>query len=103
MTTEALPLTDTLTPADSSELEQMVREAYADGTPIYPIGGGTSLNFGLPARTPGLGLSLGALKRVVDYPARDMTITVEAGITLGALTTTLAKENQRLPIDLPDA
>ena len=34
---------------------------------------------------------------------RDMTITVEAGITIDALATTLAKERQRLPIDLPDA
>ena len=29
------------------------------------------------------GLSLAGLNRVVDYPARDMTITVEAGITHG--------------------
>jgi len=102
-TAEPLPLSDTLTPADQAELAQMVREAYSDATPIYPIGAGTSLNFGLPPRDPGHGLSLQGLRRVIDYPARDMTVTVEAGITLDLLTATLAKEKQRLPIDLPDA
>jgi glycolate oxidase FAD binding subunit len=99
----SLPLSDTITPADQAELAQTVREAYDDSTPIYPIGGGTSLGFGMPARETGHGLSLVGLKRVVDYPARDMTITVEAGISIDALASTLAKEKQRLPIDLPDA
>jgi glycolate oxidase FAD binding subunit len=98
-----LPLSDTITPADQAELVQTMREAFADGTPIYPMGGRTSLRFGLPPRDIGIGLSLGGLKRIVDYPSRDMTITVEAGITIDQLATALAKEKQRLPIDLPDA
>lgn len=98
-----LPLSDTITPADQAELVRTVREAYADGTPIYPIGGRTSLGFGLPPHAAGVGLSLGGLKRIVDYPAHDMTITVEAGITIDQLAAALAKERQRLPIDLPDA
>lgn len=40
------------------------------------------------------------LNRIVDYPARDMTITVEAGLRVDALQATLAKERQRLPIDI---
>ncbi len=102
-TLEQPPLTDTLVPASADELAHAVREAHADGTPIYPIGGGTSLDFGLPARESGLGLSLRGLKRVIDYPARDMTITVEAGITIDVLAGTLARERQRLPLDLPNA
>jgi glycolate oxidase FAD binding subunit len=100
---ELLPLSDTLTPADQAELAQILREAHDDGTPIYPIGGGASLDFGLPPRDTGIGLSMRGLRRVIDYPARDMTITVEAGITIDSLVATLAKEKQRLPIDLPDA
>ena len=60
-------------------------DALCRGTPIYPIGGGTSLDYGLPAARPGIGVSLAELNRVVDYPARDMTITVEAGITMAEL------------------
>jgi glycolate oxidase FAD binding subunit len=41
------------------------------------------------------------LDRVIDYPARDMTITVQAGITIAKLQALLATENQQLPIDVP--
>lgn len=39
---------------------------------------------------------------VVDYPARDMTITVGASLTIGELQRTLLAENQQLPIDVAD-
>lgn len=100
---EILPLAETLAPADQQELSAAVRQACADRTSVYPIGGGTSLDFGLPAKQPGVGLSLANLRRVVDYPARDMTITVEAGITMTELAQTLAAERQWLPIDAPQA
>jgi glycolate oxidase FAD binding subunit len=44
-----------------------------------------------------------ALRQVIDYPARDMTITVEAGIPIAELQGLLAAEHQRLPIDVPRA
>lgn len=100
---EILPLTATIEPASQEELVAAVANAYASGTAIYPIGGATCLDFGLPGKTKGLGLHLGQLSRVVDYPARDMTITVEAGITLAALAEQLAREGQRLPIDAAEA
>jgi glycolate oxidase FAD binding subunit len=96
-------MSDVATPADQSALAAAVRDAHTAGTPIYPIGGGTSMGFGLAATRPGIELSLAKLNRVVDYPARDMTITVEAGITMAALAATLAAERQRLPIDVPQA
>ena len=98
---EILPIKKTFTPADQGELAAVVREAFEAGTPLYPVGGGTSLDFGLPAKAPGNGLSLAGLARIVDYPARDMTVTVEAGVTMQTLAELLAKEGQRLPIDVP--
>jgi glycolate oxidase FAD binding subunit len=59
------------------------------------------LTYGLPAKEPGLGLSTAELTRIIDYPARDMTITVEAGVTMATLAATLAAEGQQLPIDVP--
>jgi len=100
---DSLPLSDTLTPADQAELRRTVREAFDDNTPIYPWGGGTSMGFGLPPRDTGIGLSLLGLKRVIEHAARDMTVTAEAGISIDALSAVLAKEKQRLPIDLPNA
>lgn len=39
---------------------------------------------------------------VIDYPARDMTITVGAAITVGRLREVLLREKQQLPIDTPN-
>lgn len=97
----SLPLERTVTPVDQAALAAEVRDAYAARMPVYPIGGATALGYGLPAKEPGLGLSTAGLTRVIDYPARDMTITVEAGITMAELQRTLAAEGQQLPIDVP--
>jgi glycolate oxidase FAD binding subunit len=98
-----LPLTDTIAPADQQELAEAICQAVAARTPLYAIGGGTSLDYGLPPRAAGLGLSLANLTRVIDYPARDMTITVEAGVTLAELARTLAAERQCLAVDAAQA
>lgn len=98
-----LPLAATVEPASQDDLVNQVREAYQSATVIYPFGGGTSLGFGLAAKEKGLGLRLTALNRVVDYPSGDMTITVEAGITMSTLAAELARHGQRLPIDAAQA
>jgi glycolate oxidase FAD binding subunit len=104
MSATAVPLSKQLrVPADQEEVAAVVAECYEQRFPLYPIGGGTSLDFGLPAKGEGVGLSLAKLNRVLDYPARDMTITVEAGITMQALANVLAAERQRLPVDVPQA
>jgi glycolate oxidase FAD binding subunit len=43
------------------------------------------------------------LAQVIDFPARDMTITVQVGITMEVLRTVLASEKLRLPLDVPRA
>jgi glycolate oxidase FAD binding subunit len=98
-----VPTKSTLSPASQNEVTAAIRHAFGTGTPLYPIGGETSLDFGLPAKAEGKRLSLAGLNRVVDYPARDMTVTVEAGVTMRALAELLAKERQRLPVDVPQA
>jgi glycolate oxidase FAD binding subunit len=42
------------------------------------------------------------LASVIEYEPADMTVTVEAGITFGALQALLAEHGQFLPIDAPD-
>jgi glycolate oxidase FAD binding subunit len=99
-----LPLTKTIAPADQAELAEALRAARAEKTPIYPIGGGTRLDYGVLPDRPGIGLSLEKLNRLVDYEPDDWTITVEAGMTLAQLAKTLIQHRQRLPLDavLPD-
>src|SRR5690606_4155269 len=102
-TSNYLPIDATLSPSSQEELADAVRACHADDTPLYPIGGGASLDYGLPGERPGAALELAGLSRVVDYPARDMTITVEAGATVQAINDLLAGERQRLPLDVPHA
>ncbi len=98
-----LPLMETIEPADEAAVADAVRAACAAGAPVYPIGGGTRLDYGARPPRPGLGLSLARIGRLVDYPAGDMTVTVEAGMTLAELSRTLAAAGQRLPIDMPQS
>jgi glycolate oxidase FAD binding subunit len=90
-------------PESIPELSEVVRRAVAEGSAVYPLGGRTMLNFGLPPTKPGVAVDLRRLDRVLDFPARDMTITVQAGITMRRLQEITAAENLRLPIDVPFA
>jgi glycolate dehydrogenase FAD-binding subunit len=100
----SLPLTKTLTPADQAEVAVAVRVAWEEKSAVYPIGGGAGLDYGVPPTEPGLGLSLQKLCRLIEYQPDDMTITVEAGMTMAELSKILLHHRQRLPIDvaLPD-
>jgi len=70
---------------------------------MYPLGGQTSLHYGMASKVEGVGLSTAELNKVIDFPARDMTVTVEAGITMSKLAETLAAERLRLPVDVPQS
>jgi glycolate oxidase FAD binding subunit len=87
-------------PGSLEALSDVVRTRRAEGAALYPQGGGSALDYGgVPAR-PGVVVDLRGLDRVIDYPAADMTITVEAGMAIDRLTAVLAPENQRLPLDV---
>jgi glycolate dehydrogenase FAD-binding subunit len=88
-------------PQTVAELGDVVRRATAEGQAVYPVGGQTALGIGLAPSRRGVAVDLRGLADVIDYPARDMTITVGAGITLDHLQQLLAGENQRLPVDVP--
>jgi glycolate oxidase FAD binding subunit len=90
-------------PANVAELGEVVCRAAADQQAIYPLGGQTLLHFGGPPDRRGVGVDVRQLNQVIEYPARDMTITVQAGLPVARLQQLLADENQRLPIDVPDA
>jgi FAD/FMN-containing dehydrogenase len=49
------------------------------------------------------GFDLSAMQRVLEYTPEDMTVSVEAGITLAQLQQRLAEHKQWLPVDPPRA
>ena len=94
--------TDEYLPATQTELcRWMGDNASGAALPIYPAGGRTAIHFGAAPSRPGISLCTTSLTRVIDYPARDMTITVEAGIRIDELAKVLEAQGQRLPIDVP--
>jgi glycolate oxidase FAD binding subunit len=101
MSATLLETCDEFAPASEGELCRFVQENDSGSrTPLYPVGGRTSLNFGFPATKPGTLVSLARLTQTVDYPDRDMTITVEAGVRMDELSRQLRQAGQQLPIDV---
>jgi glycolate oxidase FAD binding subunit len=94
---------ETITPATQAEVADAVRSAHEASRAVYPLGGGTALDYGIAPTQPGDSLDLTSLNLIVDYTPRDMTIIVEAGMRMAELASKLAAEGQQLPIDVPRA
>ncbi len=89
-------------PTSQGELARWLQDNAAGARRgAQPVGGRTALWYGHPPAGPAVAVSTTRLDRVVDYPARDMTITVEAGLSVEKLEQLLAKEGQRLGLDCP--
>lgn len=90
------------TPTSQAELARwLTRNAGETRRPVLPVGGRTALGQGYGPQDATVAVNLTQLTQVVDYPARDMTITVEAGIRIDHLSQLLASEGQRLAVDIP--
>ena len=87
-------------PTTVAEAGDLIRQSASKNQVVYPLGGRTALGIGLPPTKSGVALDLRSLNGLIDYPAADMTITVQAGMTVTALKSHLAKEKQWLPVDL---
>jgi glycolate oxidase FAD binding subunit len=97
MTTEFVPTTQI-------ELARFLAEnAEGPRQTVCPVGGRTALHYGFAGSESGALVAMSGLARMIDYPARDMTITVEAGMRIDQLQSMLAGERQRLPIDIAQA
>jgi glycolate oxidase FAD binding subunit len=99
----ARPLTiDGLSPARvlrPESIEELSRLVAAERGAIIPIGAGTHLYFGNPLKRADCVVDLTALTRITEYNPADVTVHVEAGLTLEQLQRTLLENNQVLPLD----
>ncbi|MFO1094934.1 MAG: FAD-binding oxidoreductase [Planctomycetaceae bacterium] len=97
-------MSDEFVPATQSELARFVADNARGGRrPLNAVGGRTTLRLGYPLPADTVTIDLNGLSRVVDYPARDMTITVEAGVRMEDLQNLLSAEKQRIAVDVPQA
>jgi glycolate oxidase FAD binding subunit len=86
-------------PERTDQIGETVEVARRSDLGIIPCGGGTSLDIGFPPRRYDVALCLGGLDRIIAHDAEDMTVTVEPGVTLGALDEALGRAGQWLPLD----
>lgn len=91
-------------PTSVEEAAEILAAAADAPIPVSFYGGGTHRQLGNPVDA-GLVLTTTALNRVLDYEPDDLTIRVEAGVTLGRLDELLADRNLTavLPESEPDA
>jgi glycolate oxidase FAD binding subunit len=66
---------------------------------LVPVGSGTQLEFGNPLQSADCVVSLARLNRITTYNPAELTIHVEAGVTLDQIQQALAANNQTLPLD----
>jgi glycolate oxidase FAD binding subunit len=87
-------------PENLDEAIELVCKCERDGIALAAFGAARTLAQLRPAPVE-LGISLARLNRIVAYEPDDMTITVEAGVTLAALNTHALSHGQRLAADPP--
>jgi glycolate oxidase FAD binding subunit len=88
-------------PRNEDEVARRLREAAEAGQAVIPIGGRRLLGMGNRPRRFDLALDLSGLDRILERSPHDLTVSVQAGITLEALNQELGKEGQFLPLDPP--
>jgi glycolate oxidase FAD binding subunit len=84
-------------------IAEHIREASLAGRPLVPWGAGTRQHLGGPPPEGAAILPTAALGSIREHSPPDLTATVEAGVTLGALQAALAEHGQWLPWDPPRA
>ena len=89
----------TCTPANETELAEVVRAANEVGAAVIPWGGGTRMSLGFPPRAANLVVQTHRLNEIVEYEPADLTVTVQAGMTLADLQARLRAEGQMLALD----
>jgi glycolate oxidase FAD binding subunit len=88
-------------PTTLEELSRCAAAAQAAGLVVIPAGNGTRLGVGgVPAQYD-VALSTRRMNRIIAHEPADMTVTVEAGLTLADLNAALAADGQWLPLDPP--
>lgn len=88
-------------PQNIDEATDIIEATARDNSSVAFLGGGTEIDLGPPIRRLDSVVRTTGLSKVVEYVPADMIVTAEAGMTLFALSQTVAKKNQRLALDPP--
>jgi glycolate oxidase FAD binding subunit len=92
-----------LSPSSAQELAAQLAEANAKRQSITLRGNGSKELMAGPVEPADVTISTNRLNRVLEYEPRDLTVSVEAGISWTEFSNLLAEHGQMVPIDPPFA
>ena len=90
-----------LAPCSAGELAAHLADASGKNQRVNVFGTSTKHQMGGPVAAADVTISTRSLNRVLEYHPRDLTISVEAGISYGELSAVLAANRQMIPLDPP--
>jgi len=88
-------------PGSGEEAAALLRTASQAKLSVLLRGAGHHLYLGAPPGPIGLVVSVARLNQIVAYDAEDVTVTLQAGVTLEALQKIVGARRQMLPLDPP--
>ncbi len=88
-------------PGDVEQVSAVLALAAEESLAVVPRGSGSTLGLGHPPARVDVLLDMRAMDRIVDDNPEDLTVSVEAGVTAGALAARLSPRRQLLPVDPP--
>jgi glycolate oxidase FAD binding subunit len=88
-------------PRALQDVARVVALAHDEKLTIVPRGQGSAMSLGAPPARVDVVLDLTGLDAILEHNPDDMTATVQAGVTAGALAARLAAHRQMLPVDPP--
>jgi glycolate oxidase FAD binding subunit len=94
-------LPDVLLPSNAAELRDALAAANASKQSIEIFGCDSKRLMAGPVAPADVRISTAGMRRVLQYEPRDLTISVEAGISFAELNTSLARNGQMIPLDGP--
>jgi glycolate dehydrogenase FAD-binding subunit len=90
-------------PGSIEQLSRVLALAHDAGLAVIPRGSGSALELGSPPTRADLVVDLRGLDDVIEYNPADLTVSVQAGVSAGALAARLAPHRQWLALDPPGA
>jgi D-lactate dehydrogenase (cytochrome) len=86
-------------PLTTPEVASVLALAHEQRVPVTPFGAGSSLEGHVIPVAGGISLDLTRMDRILDLSPADLTATVQAGVTRGALERAVGQHGLQFPVD----
>ena len=88
-------------PSRPDEVSTLMEWAHRNEVAVYPAGGRTLVGLGNSPTRPGIALDMTGLDRILDFQPADLTVRVQAGITIRDLDAELTRDGKHVPLAPP--